>query len=436
MSMFDPLLPFLLLLGGPGTQPPLAYDISPDGHELAFRSVVETELTPRGAGSPIYGATPDWSNDFRIQVGGLQVADMDGNGWNDVVVGCYQSNSFPPYEDWHNFIYFNTVGTLEPTPSWISADDESTGDLQVADIDGNGALDIIAGNGGFAMAPSVIYFGTPGQPPATTPGWTEAGGATWTNYVMPFDVDHDGDLDVVTANQGNSEADPYRPLRLFLNDAGTLATTPSWQSAEESIQNFLAFGDLDGDGWEDLAVSKWVNFESGVYNNASGTLATIPTWTTGEDGDDKGVAWADIDGNGDLDLALGHDPTQLFFNVEGILSLGWSASGSFFGHSELRFEDVDRDGDQDLAEIHFSNGVVNLYLNQGGTLDPVPAWSYNSAGAGTAIAFGDLDGDSLPDLVVGNSGDISVMVFLNQLESPSLIFGDGFESGDTSAWSP
>ncbi|MDX1555048.1 MAG: VCBS repeat-containing protein, partial [Xanthomonadales bacterium] len=186
--------------------------------------------------------------------------------------------------------------------------------------------------------------------------------------------------------------------------------------------------DLDGDGWEDLAVSKWANFESGVYLNDQGELDTVPSWTTGDTDTDRGVAWADVDGDDRPDLALGHDPTELYHNNAGQLVLDWSANGSFFGHSDLRFEDVDLDGDPDLAEIHFANGVVNLYLNEGGALETTPSWSYNSSGAGTAIAFGDIDGDGMPDLVVGNSGDPSVMVFLNLLDGPARILTDGFES--------
>jgi hypothetical protein len=406
-------------------------EVSSDGHEVVAMSglqgaeaVIVDEDVP-------YAGVPDWQNTLRVQVGGLQAADVDLDGDVDLVVGCYHSESYPPYPDWENLIYLNTGAELEASPSWVSADERSTGDIQVALINDDPYPDVFAANGGFEMAASVIYFGGPSGP-STTPGWFAAD-VSWTNYARPFDVDHDGDIDIVTANQGNSSQDPYRPIYMYVNTAGTLATGPSWQSAETSIQNFLDFGDLDGDGWEDLAVSKWANFESGVYRNQDGSLATVPVWTTGDTDTDKGVGWADADGNGWQDLALGHDPTLVYTNDGGVLTPTWSSAANYFGHSDLRWCDIDRDGDPDLAEVHFSNGQAHIYLNRDGVLDAAPSWSYDSSSVGTAIAFGDINGDSLPDLAIGYSGEPSVVVFYN-LGVP-LPFADGFESGDTSAWS-
>jgi hypothetical protein len=361
-----------------------------------------------------FGSTPDWQNSLRRQVGALQVVDMNGDGWMDVVVGCYTSQSYPPYPDWENMIYYNTGGQLEANPSWISADEVSTGDIQVGDINQDTYPDIFSANGGFAMSPSVIYWGSPAGP-SNAPGWSSnVPGLAWCNYARIFDFDHDNDLDVVTANQGNSPSDPYRPLYAYYNNNGTLSTTPGWQSLESSIQNFLDFADYDGDGWEDLAVSKWSNFNSGVYRVVNGTIQPNPTWTTGDDDSDKGVAWADFDGNGWPDFALGHDPTRVYDNTAGTLTLGWSATGTYFGQQDFRACDIDRDGDPDLADIHFSNGHVRIYLNDNGALTTSPAWVYDSPGAGTAIAFGDINGDQWVDLVVGNSGDPSVFVFYAQ----------------------
>jgi hypothetical protein len=406
-------------------------EISEDGLHRATPRPDEAPSAWRQGGDVPYPLVADWTSPLRVQVGGLEVADIDGDGDNDLVVGCYNSSSYPPYDDWENLIYLNTGTELEATPSWVSADERSTGDIRVALINDDPYPDVFAANGGSVMAPSVIYFGS-ATGPSTTPGWFAADVA-WTNFAAPFDFDHDGDVDVATANQGNSPTDPYRPMVVYVNDGGTLETSPSWVSAEISIQNFLSWGDHDGDGWEDLAVSKWANFESGVYKNVAGSLDTTPIWTTGTTDTDKGVGWADVDGDQDPDLALGHDPTQLWTNTSGSLAVTWTSAAPYHGHSDLRWEDVDLDGDPDLAEVHFSDGRAHIYLNRDGVLDSVPSWTFDSPHVGTAIAFGDLNGDDLPDLVVGNSGDTSLWVFYNTGEPP--IFADGFESGGTGAWS-
>ncbi len=392
-----------------------AVEVSEDGQHTVVLGRTETDgrVAVFRSGVP-YGTAPDWENDLRRQVGALQVVDMNGDGLEDVVVGCYHSDSYPPYEHWENLIYFNIGGELEASPSWVSTDEVSTGDLQVADINDDSYPDIFAANGGVEMSPSVIYWGGPSGP-SPTPGWVSAEpGRAWNNYALPFDFDHDGDVDVITANQGNSPSDPYRPIYIFFNAGGTLATVPGWQSAETSIQNFLAFADYDRDGWEDLAVSKWVNFESGIYRNLNGQMQITPAWTTGDDDSDKGVAWADVDGDSWSDLALGHDPTQLWGNDNGTLSVVWTSGASYFGHSDIRFCDVDRDGDEDLAEVHFSDGKVHIYLNENGTLAGGPSWTYDSPTVGTAIAFGLINADAWPDLVVGNSGEPCVKVFYAQ----------------------
>jgi hypothetical protein len=400
---------------GADTPPAECVEVSEDGREVVGVCPDEVALLLDGNPGLPYGGTPDWSNTLRRQVGALQIADMNGDGLNDLVVGCFNSSSFPPYDDWRNFIHYNTGTSLELNPSWFSTDQVSTGDLQVGLINNDPYPDIFCANGGPSMSPSVIYWGTAAGP-VSAPGWTsQIAGNSWTNYAMLFDADHDGDTDVFTANQGNSQNDPFRPMFMFRNVAGQLETTPSWQSAEISIQNFLAFADYDRDGWEDLAVSKWANFESGIYENINGALQTTPVWTTGATTTDKGIGWADFDGNNWPDLALGKDPTQLWTNTNGTLAQTWSSKTPFFSHQDLRIEDVDRDGDPDLAEVHFGDGRTHLYLNTNGTLASVPSWTYDAPVVGNAIAFGDINGDCMPDLAIGYSGEPSVVIFHNKL---------------------
>ena len=82
--------------------------------------------------------------------------------------------------------------------------------------------------------------------------------------------------------------------------------------------------------------------------------------------------------------------------MQGTLSPTWSSGATYFGHSDIRFCDVDRDGAPDLAETHFSDGKVHIYLNNDGTLDSAPSWTYDSPSVGTAIAFGDITATAGP----------------------------------------
>ncbi len=383
------------------------------------------EKTPGGGGSVVtgrhglpFGATPSWQNALRRQVGGLAVGDLNGDGRNDVVVGCFQSQSFPPYPEWKNYIYFNTGSGLENAPSWTSTDQVHTGDVRIADFNDDGFPDIFSANGGTGFSACVIYFGSAAGP-STAPGWSSTiPRRAWTTSALPFDFDHDGDIDVLTTNQGLTP-DPYRPMYLFRNTGSGLETTPSWQSSEASIQNFLAVADYDGDGWEDAAVSKWVNFESGIYRNVAGTLTTTPVWTTGLTGADRGVLWNDFDGDRWPDLLIGEGPTQLYRNVAATLTPDWTLTPPFNGVQDMLLADLDRDGDQDVVEVHFSDGRTHVYLTEDGRPGPAPSWTYDSTAVGNAVAVGDINGDRWPDLVIGYSGDVSVVVFYNTLRWPT-----------------
>jgi len=403
------------LAGAAAAQPSLprgVIEVSEDGHIRVSAPPTGGGVVTKRSDEVPYGTTADWELALRRQVGGLQIADMNGDGKNDLVVGCFHSSSFPPYDDWHDMIFYNTGNELEASPSWIATDQTHTGDVQIGDVNLDGHPDYFAVSGGTAFSQPRIYFGADSGP-STTAGWFGVPPkTTWATSGLLVDIDKDGDLDVFTTNQAVSP-DPYRPMLMWRNQDGVLDTTTSWQSLEQSIQNGLASADYDGDGWPDVGVAKWVNFETAIYrNNGSGTLETTPAWTTGDDGTDKGVAFADVDGNGWPDFAVGHDePSRLYGNDAGTLTLVWESDAPFYSQQEVRFFDVDADGDPDYSETNFSDGRTHIYINREGALDVQPTWTYDSSTVANTHAFGDINGDGWADLAIGFSGDISIRVF-------------------------
>jgi hypothetical protein len=237
--------------------------------------------------------------------------DVDGDGDLDLAAADIFNDAA---------VYLNNNGVLESVPSWRATDGYSW-DCAGAwfDVDDDGDLDLAIG------LDYRIYFNNNGTL-ETVASWHPDAPLIHSGVGLAAgDVSHDGLLDLAVGGGGSVEDEPNF---LHFNSASGIETTPSWISGDNSMTWRVAFGDVDGDGYLDLAAANYYGEESVVYLNTGGTLETYPSWSSSIVDTSYGIAWVDIDNDGVINKTdtltgdgtrklfyLSHFPTHIFQGV-------------------------------------------------------------------------------------------------------------------------
>ena len=357
------------------------------------------------------------------------VADIDGDGDADCLVADAGGKGWSYRND--------GGGTFTASPLFdLQASGEAVRCLAVADVDGDGDRDLIAGiSGSTSMTQGWcrLYRNTGAGTfhdvsavamPPTTP---------WLTGLVTGDFDLDGDLDVVGSAQNE---------RLYLENNGATFVDRTNQKLPpvNGPAATISAGDLDGDGDLDLVVGiplqasrLWTNQGNGVFVDTTGGLQLAVAEDTTR------VLLIDVDGDQDLDLlfACGNgwaSGQERLYRNDG----GGAFTDVTSTHLPVQNDatpsaaagDLDGDGDVDLL----LGGYVPTYAppvgqervlrNDGSGVftDVTTPWAPPTQATTHALALADFDRDGDLDVLLGTgAGDRAWFNLQRQLDAPFVL---------------
>jgi hypothetical protein len=212
---------------------------------------------------------------------GLNAADMNGDGFPDLVVCCapsYNGNT-PPNADTWEFIVFladpaHPGQFLAPAFSSPAAPIYS---IALQDLNHDGLPDVVVSGMGSYFS---VYLGDPAHPgqllaPQNT---TAPGNLTYLSTIAVGDVDGDGTPDVIATDEGNTFLIfPGKGDGTFLAPTTLLEglTAPAWENSRTVLT------DLDGDGLNDLVTTEYAQNTAQIFLHNTQVIA--PTLQTATD---------------------------------------------------------------------------------------------------------------------------------------------------------
>ena len=337
----------------------------------------------------------------------VYAADLDGDGDLDVLSASHDDDKIAWYE--------NTDGTGGFGPQQvIAAEVWRASSVYAADLDGDGDIDVLSASAGDKK---IAWYENTDGAGDFGPRKVITVDATRALSVHAADLDGDGDIDVLSASEGDDKIAWYENT----DGAGGFGPQQVITTAADEAQSVYA-ADLDGDGDFDVLSASYRDDKIAWYENTDGAGGFGPQRvivTTGGRGA-MSVYAADLDGDGDIDVLSSSwniNKISWYENLDGAGSFGppqiLNPVASFL--LSARAADLDGDGDIDVLSASYSDDKIAWYENIDGVgeFGPEQAITPATASGAFSVFAADLDGDGDTDVLSASHLDAKIAWYEN-----------------------
>lgn len=276
--------------------------------------------------------------------------------------------------------------------------DQHYSSFNLADVDGDGQLDVLAasiGTDAFSvlLANSDGSFDTPTLVPSAA---VHHVGGNGPRELRAADLDGDGDIDAAATHIFSSQVSIYKG-----NGDGTFQPGVL-MSAGRSFPHALAAADVDGDGDVDLAVTAFggvvVHVNAGNATFAVSAFVPVPPFTP------QSIAAGDVNGDGALDLVMAVEAS-----ISENIAIARGRGDGTFEPTEYQFVggtdphwvalgDLDADADLDIVVSMRLSTDIAILLNDDAASFTMQRYTTRRASMRPLIT--DLDADGHADVVL------------------------------------
>ena len=353
----------------------------------------------------------------------VELADIDNDGDLDIISLSYFNQTLA----WHENL---GGGIFDTVQSVISSDLTNATFLEVADLDNDLDVDIMVTS--TLANKKLVWFENLGGGQIDTIKKVIHKQYT-VRHVYSIDLDLDGDNDILTTFANDDIVAWHENL-----GGGVIDTNYHVISAILDLPWHVNAADMDGDNDPDV-ISVSGNADKVVWfeNLGGGVIDTVENLISNVTIDIRSTQAADIDNDGDLDV---------FVASQGDSIIGWceNLGGGIFGprqtisnqHNYLDFvdtADIDLDGDIDAIVISIIDNKLVWYENLGGGIfGPQQLISINS-NTGRRASIGDTDNDGDLDIVYASTGNDQVLLYQNYTVNNYTLKGKVFFDNNQNA---